>query len=263
MAVAPLSADFAMHYEDDDFTDPWREAETVILHHGQAKNGRLWYAWVPLLTRDYRVIRLDARGFGESSVPAPGFPWSLEGFAGDVLHLMDHLNIEKVHFVGETVGGTIGLVFAHLYPQRLFTVTASGSPYKFRGDPQYGQWHAQVKNGGVEAWVRSMFDMGDPSHTEWYVQQMSRTPQHVILETLQAFSAVDLTELLGEITTPALILEGANDPARLERRRNMAALLPNGRLGVVPGSPGRAHHAAPAQSVAVWRDFVKAVGVGS
>lgn len=100
-AIASLSTDFAMHYEDDDFTDPWRGAETVILHHGQAKNGRLWYAWVPLLAREYRVIRLDARGFGESSVPTPGYRWSLEGFAEDVLHLMDHLNIERAHFVGE------------------------------------------------------------------------------------------------------------------------------------------------------------------
>jgi len=259
MPVASLSTDFAMHYEDDDFTDPWREAETVILHHGIAKNGRLWYAWVPLLAREYRVIRLDARGFGESSVPAPGYRWSLEGFAEDVLHLMDHLNIEKAHFVGESGGGTIGLVFAHRYPQRLSTVTASGSPYKFRGDPQFGKWHDEVKNLGVEAWVRSLFDMGDQAHTEWYVQQMTKTPRHVILETLTAFSEVDLTERLRQITTPVLIMEGAGDAVRLERRTRMAELFPNGRLGVVQGSGGRAHHAAPAQSVAVWRDFVKAV----
>jgi 3-oxoadipate enol-lactonase len=57
MPIAQLPGDLQMHYDDDDFTDPWSKAETVILHHGNAKNARLWYAWVPLLARDYRVIR--------------------------------------------------------------------------------------------------------------------------------------------------------------------------------------------------------------
>ena len=73
MPIAQLPGDLQMYYEDDDFTDPWTTAETVILHHGNAKNSGLWYAWVPLLARDYRVIRVDARGFGRSSIPAPGY----------------------------------------------------------------------------------------------------------------------------------------------------------------------------------------------
>lgn len=72
MPTADLPDDLPMYYEDDGFTDPWTDAETVILHYGNAKNTRLWYAWVPLLARDYRVIRVDARGFGRSSIPAPG-----------------------------------------------------------------------------------------------------------------------------------------------------------------------------------------------
>ena len=68
MPTAKLDETLEMYYEDDDYTDPWRAPETVVLHHGNAKSSRLWYAWVPLLARQYRVVRLDARGFGPGGI---------------------------------------------------------------------------------------------------------------------------------------------------------------------------------------------------
>ena len=263
MPIAKLSGDLSMYYEDDDFTAPWSQAETVILHHGNAKNARLWYAWVPLLASDYRVIRLDARGFGRSTVPAPGYPWSLEGFGNDLLNLMDHLRIDKAHLIGETIGGTIALRFAHQHPDRLHTVTTCTSPYKFRGIQTYLDYHDLVANQGVEAWVRQTADRrlepgkSDPRHHEWYIRQMSQTSQHVVLETLQYLATVDLTPILPEITTPALVMVGelssTNTP---DRAHGMAELLPRGKLVEVPGASGYVQHSAPDQCVAIWRSFV-------
>ena len=56
-----------MHYEIDDFTDPWREAETILMIHGNAERGQAWYGWVPTLAREFRIVRPDTRGFGEST----------------------------------------------------------------------------------------------------------------------------------------------------------------------------------------------------
>ena len=76
MPFAKIDDTLDMYYEDDCFSDPWRgEPETIVLHHGNSKNTKLWYAWVPLLARQYRVIRLDARGYGLSSVPPEGNDW--------------------------------------------------------------------------------------------------------------------------------------------------------------------------------------------
>src|SRR5215475_5766442 len=264
MPTAHLPGNLRLYYEDDNYTDPWAPSETVILHHGNAKNSQLWYTWVPLLAGEFRVIRLDARGFGKSSVPAPGYPWSLEGFATDLANLMDYLEIEKAHLVGETIGGTIALQFASQFPQRLHTVTTCTSPYKFRGIQTYLDYHEVVRTQGVEAWVRQTAHRrlepgaSDPGHSDWYVDQMSRTAPHVVLETLAYLATVDLTPVLPKITTPALVLVGERSAMNTpERAQSLAALLPHGTLVEVPGAGGYVQHSAPEQCVALWRCFVR------
>jgi pimeloyl-ACP methyl ester carboxylesterase len=262
MPTARLPGDLVMYYEDDAFTDPWAQPETVVLHHGNAKNSRLWYAWVPLLARDYRVIRIDARGFGRSTVPPPGYPWSLEGFATDLIHLLDHLEIDRFHVIGETIGGTIALQTAYQFPERVRTVTACTSPYKFRGIQAYLDYHEMVKTQGVEAWVRQTADRrlepgrSDPRHHEWYIEQMSRTAGHVVLETLAYLATVDLTPTLPKITQPALVMVGEHSTMNTpERAQGMAALLPRAKLVQIPGASGYVQHSAPEACVTIWRDF--------
>ena len=80
-----------MHYEVDDFTDPWREPETVLLLHGNAESGDAWYGWVPHLARHYRVVRPDMRGFGASTPMPRDFPWTFDRLIEDFTSLMDRL----------------------------------------------------------------------------------------------------------------------------------------------------------------------------
>ena len=88
---------------------------------------------------------------------------------------------------------------------------------------------------------------------------MSQTSQRVVLETLAYLSTVDLTPVLPQITTPALVMVGElsamNTPDRAQR---MVDLLPHGTLVQVPGASGYVQHSAPRQCVALWKDCVKA-----
>jgi len=117
MPQVRIDETLTLHYELDDFTDPWTAPETILLIHGVADTSKAWFAWVPQLARRFRVLRPDLRGFGKSSVPPRDYPWSLGGLAKDLKGLLDHLQLSSVHVVGQRVGGSVAMQFAHDYPQ--------------------------------------------------------------------------------------------------------------------------------------------------
>ena len=249
-----------LFYKVDDFTDPWTEPDTVVLHHGMAKNHKLWFGWVPILARRYRVIRFDMRGMGQSSVPEPGYPWSLDNFADDLLGFLDQLELEKVHLIGETVGGSISMRFATLHQQRLISLTVCTSPTSFL-DPHHAESADLIDREGMVAWVESTItrrldpQIVDPAYIRWYAGQMAATPAHVV-SGFQRNAGGDLRPLLPEVQTPTLVLAAASLREEvLGDFRGAADLFPNGRLVIFPGVSGFVQHILPVPCARVWLDF--------
>src|SRR5262245_53584005 len=117
MPFIPIGPDTRMHYLVDDYTDPWRQAETILLLHGNAESSAVWFAWVPLLARHFRVVRPDMRGFGGSTPMPRDHSWSPDGLVDDYLALMQALGIERFHVVAAKVVGIIGRRMAVRYPE--------------------------------------------------------------------------------------------------------------------------------------------------
>ncbi len=263
MPTAKIDDTLEMYYEDDDFADPWSERETIVLHHGMAKNGRLWYAWVPLLARKYRVVRLDARGFGRSTVPPSGYPWSLSGFAADLRGLLDNLGLDRVHLIGETVGGSIALKFAYEYPERLRSLAVCTSPFRFVGVTSHAENMDLVRREGIGAWVRKTTahrlspPQASPQHIEWYAQQMASTTPYVVVESVTALSDVDLENDIRQIQVPTLAIFGEEAAGSATfQPHEMPGIMPNCKLVVLPGATGFVQHSAPGRCVEAWLEFV-------
>lgn len=157
MLLAELGG-YSMHYLLDDFTDPWKESETVLMQHGYCRSGRFWYAWVPALGRHYRVLRPDARGCGDSHPPGDDFQPSLESFVADLVALMDSLGLERVHYVGESFGGVIGLQLACSHPDRVKSLILCNTPCRLPDSMAvdyavgYPDTSAAIDALGVEEW---------------------------------------------------------------------------------------------------------------
>ena len=128
MPTVRVNPELELHYYEDDFSDPWRDAPAILLQHGFSRNGRFWYNWVPLLSREFRVLRPDLRGMGRSVMEEENYQPSLDAFAEDVLRILDDARVEKVVYVGESFGGIVGLKFAHAYPERTRALVLCNTP---------------------------------------------------------------------------------------------------------------------------------------
>ena len=91
MAVDKFTASdgIRLAYYIDDYTDPWRQADTLLLLHAAVGHAKRFYAWVPALCRHYRVVRLDLRGHGASEVPPASSTLDMDRLVADVEELLD------------------------------------------------------------------------------------------------------------------------------------------------------------------------------
>ena len=92
-------------------------ADAVVLIHGFPLAKEIWEAQSAALAPTHRVVALDLRGMGRSSVPDG--PYLMETLAGDVAAVMDHLGIERATIVGHSLGGYVALAFARMYVERV------------------------------------------------------------------------------------------------------------------------------------------------
>ena len=110
MPTVAVSETLNVHYEVDDFTDPWEERPFLVLQHGNGRTGEFWYRWIPYLSRYYRVIRPDMRGLGQSGMPLDlNRDITLDLLLSDLTAIFQDVGAESVHYCGESMGGIWGL----------------------------------------------------------------------------------------------------------------------------------------------------------
>jgi len=251
-----------LHYELDDYTDPWTTPETILLIHGVADTSRAWFAWVPQLARRFRVLRPDLRGFGQSSLPPPHHQWSLGGLAKDLKGLLDQLQISAVHVVGQRVGGSVAMQFAHDYPDTVSSLVVIGGPATLaHSSLNPGAWLAQVQREGVESWARTTMGprLGEvsPAMRAWWIQEMGKTSPHVMAGIFRYVGTMDITALLPRIQAPTLVITSDRSAlAPVETVRDWQTRIPNSRLLVLPSSAYHLAATLPEECTAATAKFI-------
>jgi len=262
--------DCEMHYELDDYTDPWaRDVETVWLQHGVGRSSKFWYHWVPSLARHYRVIRRDMRGHGESGDPGSQHVWSIDELIDDMRLFLDGLGLERMHYVGESIGGILGVAFAARWPERFKSLTLCSTPTAIRPSAQkalagaHQNVSAALGKVGAGGWVKVLIDSGvigglNPAHIDWVVGEWSKTPTHVLQGVNRMLAGADISPLLPQVKVPTLVLAPAHSPLTpLTDQILIRDSIPGARITVVEGHGHEIYVEDPDTCIAALLAFLR------
>ncbi len=237
---------FTAFYQDDDFSDPWRPRETVMLQHGYCRNGNFYRAWVPHLARERRVVRMDMRGMGRSSDPGPDYAYSLDGLAADAIAFLDALGIERVHYVGESLGALTGVAAAATYPERFASLTLVGAPLAIQPRTStamatgYPTWVEAIETLGMHGhWLETRKALNefsdDPPKNAYFAGEFARTPVHVATALARVIPGASIAEYAPRVTAPVLLIAPAQSThTDAAQQSELERLMPHAQLWVYP-----------------------------
>jgi pimeloyl-ACP methyl ester carboxylesterase len=263
MPTVRIAPDLEMHCLIDDFTDPWRTPDTILLLHGNAESGAAWYGWVPHLARHFRVVRPDMRGYGNSTAMDRDFPWSIDVPIDDLIKLMDTLAIGRLHLVAAKIGGFIARRFAARFPERVMTLTVVGTPPpRYEVTARVTPLTTELEEQGVEHWARRTMTgrLGSQFPQEgidWWIRLMSRTPVSSVICFIKNISSADITQDLRRIKCPTLVITTEGSAlSSVEETRAWQVKIPRSELLVLPGDSYHVAASDPDRCAQETRDFI-------
>jgi 3-oxoadipate enol-lactonase len=260
------------------------EATTVELHHvlegpedvpvlvmasSIGTTLRMWDDGAPELGERFRLVRYDHRGHGGSPVP-PG-PYRIEDLGRDALALLERLEIERFSWCGLSIGGMVGMWIASEVPERverlvLCCTSALLGPREL--------WDERIRVAGEEGmealvesvvprWFTPGFFSGHPETVEKAARMLRETDPEGYAGCCAAIRDMDLRDRLGSITSPTLVISGAEDPATPpEHGELIRDLIPGASFEVIPDASHLANIEQPEAVTRAILDHLAPVAKG-
>lgn len=204
----------SVHYE------VYGRGKPVILLHGWLGSWGLWQETMAYLAGSYRTYALDFWGFGESGKKRATY--AVQDFVSLVDQFMEQLGIARAPLVGHSMGGTVSLLVAKQYPERVGKVVVAGSPIvgsslamllKLAG---YRPVAFLLFNlmGPFRAWMKYYYSRRictDPRFPDMMDRDLSRTTLESFLRSIASLRRTDLRPFLNQIKIPAMGFYGDRD----------------------------------------------------
>lgn len=212
--------------------------------HSLATDLHLWDPQVEVLSRHFRLLRLDMRGHG-SSLPN-GASATIDELRDDVVSVWDELDIERSSVLGLSIGGMIALSLALRVPDRATRIVAADcradAPQAFRD--MWEQRQALLQDGGMGAivdatlptWFTASTLEQRPAYLKQVADMIASTSRTGYLAATRALQELALLPLLGTMTRPVLYLVGEADGPHPQAMSGMQGATPGSTLQILPGA---------------------------
>lgn len=250
----------------------WRAAgaQTLFIVHGANQHSRYWDPLVRLL-EPYRVIALDQRGYGASEWGPPG-EYDAAHYLADLERAIEQLVPSgRFALIGHSLGSLVSMRYAWAHPDRLWAASFIDM------DPQPPAYQATRLRAAGERPPRQLETIEDararvdrqtPGLEPHDLEMLMETTyerledgsyrQRMDRRTLAEFPQFDNRAVLTEVTTPALVIRGAESVvSSAAGAEASAAALPNGSLATVTGEH-QLHVQEPANVAEVLLPFLDA-----
>jgi 3-oxoadipate enol-lactonase len=189
----------------------------LVLSNSLGTSMDMWGPQLERFAKHFRVLRYDTRGHGRSEV-VPG-PYTIAQLGDDVIALLDHLNIERAHFCGLSMGGITGMWLGVHCPKRLDRLILSNTA-AYIGPPENWTTRVQaVQKSGVASiasavvarWLTPEFAASHPAVAAELLTMLNLTPAAGYTAACIAVRDADLRNDVKNIRAPTLIISGTFD----------------------------------------------------
>ena len=204
-------------YYIDDFSDPWRPADPLLVLHPAMSSSRRYYSMVPGLARRFGVIRMDTRGHGESQIPPASVPVSKERLMLDVCELLDHLKLQKVHVLAASAGGYSAQQLAIHRPERVKSLVLFCSTPGFKGEQGKRWLRDAAKRGMREVFGETINDRlpvgeADPKLVAWVLDEICKNDLDYLARFIGYWTDTDFMDEISAIRCPTLLVAPGAEP---------------------------------------------------
>jgi len=212
------------------------EGPPLVMLHGLSSSSVDWFPVTPMLAARFRLILIDLRGHGLSSLPRSR-DYRIKRMAEDVWAVVDHLGLEQTAMLGLSLGGCVTIQSAILHPERLSKIVLVNTFAKLRGTGlkglrrNAGRLVTALQGMDKLATVVASSLFTDPEIRAFAEERLRRNDVRAILRTMMGLSRLNLLSDLPKITAPALVMIGDRDKTVPRRcAEDLLAGLPRAQL---------------------------------
>jgi pimeloyl-ACP methyl ester carboxylesterase/ketosteroid isomerase-like protein len=251
-------------YEDRGIGEP------IIFAHGLFLNHTTFNEQINLLEKSFRCLSFDMPGHGASSYNKEG--WTLESLADDLALFVRENDLQPITFVGQSFGGTVGMIFAARYPELIGKLILVGTTAREEVQDRRENWH-EIKQyilsnpSNLEEFVKEM--QAKNKNKEWLAKNQDKAEQErkmMISHDLEGLGkAIDaavlkrknITNILSNVKCWTLVIAGKDDRATpLELSEEIVNKIPNSALKIVNDAGHHLHIEQPEALSKIMMEFL-------